>query len=271
VRLPDTRVMLIDGGVGKPDMGRIVIAPFLWSRGIKNIDYLVLSHAHPDHFGGLKYIINNFSIGEVWTNSFITSDEISILTGAEKESFTHRVLSKGDMLEGEDYKITVLHPYSSFFAGSPRGEFSNENSRSLVLKIDMEKNSILFTGDIEEEAEESLLYSAGWLRSDILKMPHHGGRTSSSIRFINAVKPRIAVVSAGKNNPFHHPHASTLQRYKEAGVQIFRTDRNGAITVRFIDGRYSTSKYYDNELLPVTHWRDEIRNLRLLFAIQQVA
>ena len=266
VQLPGNEVMLIDGGVQRPDIGRMVIAPFLMSKGIKDIDYMVQSHAHPDHYGGLGYIMDNFNVREVWTNGNFMTGEKSFLHRAEKNWVKHRILRRGDMLENVNYKITVLHPCQSFYADSPRGEFSDENSSSLVLKIEAENTSILFTGDIEEEAEQDMLYLDTWLKSDILKVPHHGGRTSSSADFIQAVRPKVAVVSAGKNNPFHHPHKTTVQRYKKAGVNLFRTDMNGAITITSVDDSLHLSTWQDGKLKKVYNVFDEIINLRLLFS-----
>ena len=135
----------------------------------------------------------------------------------------------------------------------------------LVLKIEAENTAILFTGDIEEEAEDDLLYLDEWLISNIMKMPHHGGRTSSSAAFIQAVSPEVAVVSAGMNNPFHHPHQTSIQRYAEAGVQVYRTDRDGAVTLHIKNGRYRINTFIDSQLIPVKTWKDELRNVKLLF------
>jgi competence protein ComEC len=135
-----------------------------------------------------------------------------------------------------------------------------------VFKIEAENSSLLFTGDIEEEAEHDLLYLDEWLKSDIIKVPHHGGKTSSSVEFINAVNPQIAVVSAGKNNPFHHPHKKTLERYKKAGAELFRTDMDGAITITSVDDSFQISTWQDGRIKKVYSMFDEVRNLRLLFS-----
>ncbi len=265
LKLPGDDVMIIDGGMNKPDMGRRVIAPFLRSRAIDTVDYLVVSHAHPDHFGGFRYILEHFQVREIWTNGDTIALKPQILNISEKQKVRHRVLKRGDMLGTDRYTITILHPYQSFYADSPRGVFSNENSSSLVLNVEAEDISILFTGDIEEEAEENILYADIWLKSDIMKIPHHGGRTSSSSAFIKSVQPQVAVVSAGRNNPFHHPHTSAMQRYRDEGVNIFRTDRDGAVSVKIKNGRYEVTTYQDSTLVPVRHWKDEMRNVRLLF------
>ncbi|MEK7238412.1 MAG: ComEC/Rec2 family competence protein, partial [Nitrospirota bacterium] len=231
VELPDKRVMLIDGGTHDPDMGRRVIAPYLWSKGIKNIDYLVLSHPHPDHYGGLIYIMDNFKIGEAWLNGRVTYDAEKFFQKLQEKKIPYRALKRGDILEAREYRIYVFHPYDEFYADSPRGEFSNINNDSLVLKIESGDAKALFTGDIEAEAEGDLAHLGKWLKSDVLKVPHHGGRTSSSEGLLKAVNPQIAVVSAGKNNPFNHPHEETIEGYRNAGVRLFRTDIDGAVTI----------------------------------------
>ena len=265
VELPGKKIMLIDGGSSDPDMGRMVIAPFLWGKGIRAIDYMVISHPHPDHFGGLAYLLGHFDVKEIWANGRTTPELSAFIQEAAEKRIPYRTLRRGDMLEAKRYRITVLHPYDEFRTWSPRGEFSDENSGSLVLKLESEGRSFLFPGDIEQEAEENILHLGPWIKSDIIKIPHHGGRTSSSREFIEAVGPRIAVASVGKNNPFGHPHNETVSRYEDAHVRMFRTDMDGAVVIRALKGHYDIGTYKDFMVQKVHHWRDETGNLRLLF------
>ncbi|MBI4843999.1 MAG: DNA internalization-related competence protein ComEC/Rec2 [Nitrospirae bacterium] len=261
VRLPDGKVMVIDGGTPSPDAGRNIVAPYLWSQGIRKIDYLVLSHPHPDHYGGLSYILQNFRIGGIWTNK----NGAEFFDAAKGLKTAVRRLKRGGLLEAEGYKIYALHPYDEFHAGSPRGSFSDENSDSLVLKVETDNGSVLFTGDIEAEAENDLIHLGAMLKSDIIKVPHHGGRTSSSPAFIKAVGPKLAVVSAGRDNPFKHPHYETVERYRHAGTGFYRTDRDGAVIIRVKPDRLKAETFSDSEFIKVRNWEDELRNLRLLF------
>ncbi|MEK6528467.1 MAG: ComEC/Rec2 family competence protein [Nitrospirota bacterium] len=265
VQLPDKKAMLIDGGMNDPDMGRRVVAPYLWSKGIRHIDYLVLSHPHPDHYGGLIYVVNNFKIGEIWLNGRMISGAEDFFQKMQEKKIPYQILKRGDVLKAEKYEIFVFHPYKEFHAFSTRGGFSEQNSSSLVLKIVSGDASVLFPGDIEAEAEDNLVYLGNRLRSDIIKVPHHGGRTSSSSGFLNAVSPQIAVASAGRDNPFNHPHPETVQRYEYAGIRFFRTDKDGAVTITSTGNSYEIQTYEDSIFEKVSGISGEIRNLKLLF------
>ncbi len=256
LELPDKKIMLVDGGKDRTDMGRRVVAPYLWSKGIKRIDFMVLSHPHPDHFGGLMYIMDNFKVKEILLNGRTGTEAGDFFRKLKERKIPVRVLKRGDLLETEDYRIYVLHPYDEFHV--------NENNDSLVLKIDSGSMSVLFTGDIDEKAEENLIHLGGWLKSDILKVPHHGGRTSSSREFIEAVSPETAIVSVGKNNIYNHPHKETIERYRDTGVNVFRTDRDGAVTITSKNNSYEVKTYWDSRFKKVQSLKDEFRNLRLL-------
>lgn len=264
IELPDGKVMLIDGGSDVNDSGRRVIAPYLWSKGIRDIDIVVLTHAHPDHYGGLIYILDNFNIKRIWLNGRFVKGSETFFDKLTKKSMTTRIVKRGDSFKGDGYQITILHPYDIFSADSQRGAFSNENDDSIVLKIERNDFSVLFTGDIEMEAEDDLIHLGSWLRSRIIKVPHHGGRTSSSEDFIRLVNPEIAIISVGKYNIYNHPHPETLDRYLSRGIRIYRTDDDGAVTIILNDNRYSIMTYEDSRFKRIGNIYDEFRNLRLL-------
>lgn len=265
VELPDGKVMLVDGSTMEPDMGRMVIAPYLWSKGITRVDYMVMSHPHPDHYGGLVYVLDHFDVGEIWFNGMISDDAGVLFERAAQRKVPYKILKRGDVLEASRYMIYAFHPYDEFYAGSSAEEYTTRNSDSLVLKIESEDASLLFTGDIEHEAEEDILYLGSILKSDIIKVPHHGARTSSSEGFINAVAPEIAVISVGRGNSFGHPHKHTLERYEGARAKVFRTDVSGAVTITGHRRSYEIRTYEDSVFKKVETRQDEMRNLRLLF------
>jgi competence protein ComEC len=120
--------------------------------------------------------------------------------------------------------------------GSPRGAFSDENNNSLVLRISYGAVRFLFPGDIEAEAENRILARRAYLASEVIKVPHHGGRTSSSARFIRAVRPTYAIATAGAFNPFGHPSPEVVKRYEAMGARVLQTSRDGAITM-ITDGK----------------------------------
>ena len=214
--------------------------------------------------GGLKYILNNFEVGEIWISGRLVAGSGDFFEIVNEKKMKYKTLQRGDVLKTELYRVSVLHPYDGFYSDSSRGEHSNQNNDSLVLKIETDNASVLFTGDIEQETEEDLLYLGKWLDSDILKVPHHGSRTSSTQGFISAVSPKIAVISAGRHNPFKHPHKNILDRYYSGDIQLFRTDIHGAVTIETRKDSLSVNTDEDRRLRKVFGWRDELRNLQLL-------
>jgi competence protein ComEC len=264
VETPDREVILIDGGRDGSDAGRRVIAPYLWAKGIGSIDYVILSHPHSDHYGGLLHILDHFDTGEVWHNGRVLPEAEVFFTRVVEKGIPLRILRRGDVVEARGYRITALHPYDGYYSGSHGSEVSDQNSDSLVLKVESGDLSVLFTGDIELEAEEDMMHLEGWIRSDIIKVPHHGGRSSSSVIFIEAVDPDVAVISAGKSNSFGHPHEETLRRYKQYGVRTYRTDLDGAVTILKAGKGYDVKTSRDFEFQRVKSWQDELRNLKLL-------
>jgi competence protein ComEC len=241
IRFPRGSAMLIDGGGSYRDdfdVGERVVAPFLWHRGIRRVDYVVATHPHPDHAKGLGFILRDFRVRQFWDNG----DQPAVpwydqLRQAAVDQRVYRDIV-GDGLTTmaiDGVQLELLHPPPTFQPQMKRrgsGEDAGENNRSLVLKLTYGTFSVLFTGDIEQEAECFLLRSGHDLRATILKVPHHGSRTSSSIAFVRAVNPRLAVISVPRDSRFGHPHPEVLDRYTTSGAHIFRTDTHGAIAVR---------------------------------------
>jgi competence protein ComEC len=253
VELPDKRTLVIDTGRKGFQTGG-----FLKYRGIKNIDAIALSHGQSDHAGGIFYLLRNFNIQEIWDNGRL------IYPQGFMENIKKKKLQRGDVIEGSGYRITVLHPYDGFYTMHSRD--SDENNDSIVLSIQGNKNSFLFAGDIEEEAEEDLSYLGEYLKSNVLKVPHHGSRTSSSQVFVSAVSPDIAVISVGRKNPYNHPHDEALDMLD--GVKIFRTDKEGAIGIKELPGgRLEIKTWKDLQFTEAKTVRDELMNFKKLFLV----
>ncbi|HLB05332.1 MAG TPA: DNA internalization-related competence protein ComEC/Rec2, partial [Thermodesulfobacteriota bacterium] len=231
IEFPGGKRMLIDGG-GFPDsdidVGEMIIAPFLWHERIREIDYLVLSHPNSDHYGGLPFILRNFNVGEVWESGVEEgSDGYAEFKRAVREgALRYKAVGDGEDISVNGVIINVLNPPRGYM---PKGDRAANNG-SLVLKVSYGDTSFLFTGDIEKEAEYALLSKGDELKSTILKVPHHGSLTSSTVEFLNKVRPGKAVFSVGYNNRFGFPKEAVLKRYEYLGTDIYRTDRDGAIT-----------------------------------------
>jgi competence protein ComEC len=222
--------MLVDGG-GVPDdsfdIGENVVSPFLWSKGIKKIDYLVLTHAHPDHMNGLKAVARNFKIGQYW-EAFSPPQSLpyeELKNNLGPSVLKERVFRDAKHQEGE-VKIEVLHPEEE----TPF-VLEASNDKSLVLRLSLGETSFLLTADIGLEAEREIIEKNLDVQSQVLKSPHHGSKSSSSEAFLERVRSQIVVVTAGRGNLYGVPHQEVLDRYKNMGARILRTDEEGAVEI----------------------------------------
>lgn len=251
VELPNGFRFLIDGGgfVGSPtDPGVRVIVPFLEQRRISSLSAVVLSHPHPDHFTGLASVSSRIPTGVLWDTGQGEREGVGgmyaqLLSNVRQQGA--RVL-RPEVLCGtqtiEKVRITVLAPCPA--ASSDR----NPNDNSLVIRFDYGNRSFLFMGDAEREEEGELLHlPADQLHADVIKLGHHGSRTSSSPPFLNRVEPRIAVISSGVRNRFGHPHPTTIHELEARNIRILRTDRDGAITIESDGETITTRRAVDRE------------------------
>ncbi|HTZ18048.1 MAG TPA: DNA internalization-related competence protein ComEC/Rec2 [Dissulfurispiraceae bacterium] len=251
--LPDGRVMVVDTG-----KNGFQVANFLKFRGHRKIDLLVLTHGHPDHCGGLVLLLDKFQIGEIWDNDLIPYS--SPLPG----TVPRRAVARGDYFNGGAYAITVFHPYKGFYTSLPEGQ--EDNDYSVVMKIAGRKCSFLFTGDVSQEAEEDLAHLASSLKSTVLKVPHHGGRTSTAEAFLHYVSPDIAVISSGRKNIYGHPHPDTLAVYSNS--RVYRTDLDGAISIEEIaDGTLDIKTWRQAMITETQSAEDEYSNIKRLFLV----
>lgn len=239
---PHGATMLVDGGgeLGNfhsggmragIDVGEDVVSPYLWSRGIKRIDVVALTHAHEDHLGGLPAIFENFHVGQFWVGRDIRSAEYrNVLAAARAHGVLIRHLKQGDSFSEDGVTGDVLWP-DNLSEGK-----SAENDDSLVLRLTDGAESLLLTGDIERPSERSILAEDQTVTANFLKVAHHGSKTSTTEPFLDAAHPAFAAISAGRDNIFGHPSPEVVERLEAAGVRVYRTDRDGAITAS-TDGR----------------------------------
>lgn len=236
--LPGGKNILIDGGGTYEnifDIGKYVIAPFLWHERIKEIDIVILTHPHPDHLNGLITILSNFDVKEVWTNGekgdFETYQDFMQII--KEKNITHRLVSEqynDTIINGTI--LSVFNPVKPIDLKSDLArKYDRTNNDSLVVKLTFGKVSFLLPGDISGPSENRLVKSSHDIKSRIMLVPHHGGFTSSTMPFLDKVQPEFAIVSCGFDNVFNDPHPDVLQRFSRLGTRILRTDINGAISV----------------------------------------
>ena len=238
VVFPDGRRMVIDGGGvlqfgparkrrSNLDTGEDVVSPYLWSRGIQSIDILVATHAHADHTGGLLAILDNFHPREIWVGA---NPPAALVERAAQRHLPVLSRHAGPAFEYGGARVAILSPPEDYFSEKPG------NNDSLAFRIDYGANSFLLTGDLEAPMERRLLADGRVAHADVLKVGHHGSKTSSTPEFLAAVSPSFAIISDGFENSFGHPHRDVLARLSDGHAAILRTDHDGLVTVRS-DGR----------------------------------
>ena len=226
--------ILIDGGGNVTnknyDIGENILLPYLLDRGITKIDYLFVSHFDFDHVGGLYEIIDKLNVDNIIIpkNKNISEEEKEFTKKAKEKHIKICRLCQNDKIYiDKNTKIDILSPLNEEI------EENYINNNCLVFKFTYNNFSMLFTGDIEEIAEKEILknVSKNILKSDILKIPHHGSKTSSTDKFLECVNPKIALIGVGKNN-FGHPSEEVIERLKSKNIKVYRTDLNGEIEIR---------------------------------------
>ena len=235
LRFPRGATLLVDaGGVAGPpgrslfDIGDRVVAPPLRVAGVRRLDYLVLTHGDPDHIGGAGAIVREFEPREIWEGIPVPRFEpLTLLrTGAQAIGLRWANVRTGDRITIDGVDVAVHHPGP---ADWERQRVRNDDS--VVLEVRWRDVSVVLTGDIGKAIERGLPARMQPVPLRIVKIPHHGSLTSSTSDFVRALAPRVAVVSAGRANHFGHPVPEVLERYRQAGAELFRTDRDGAVTI----------------------------------------
>jgi len=256
VTFPDRKHMLVDGG-GIPvfgrqtrsqlDMGEDVVAPYLWTRSIRNIDVIALTHAHEDHVGGLPALVEDFHPKEIWTGATPESPTLDLVRRKAARIGAKIVpLSAGRIIAIGGAQIDVLAPPSDYVPSD-----TPKNNDSLVLRLRYGRHAFLLSGDVERPIERRMLEDNELSPVDVLKVAHHGSKTSSTEPFLDATRPQFAIISVGTDNSYGHPNRDVIERLEEHHAAVFRTDRDGLITVRS-DGR--------RLWLDLNRWHDRWQN-----------
>ncbi|MEW6324154.1 MAG: DNA internalization-related competence protein ComEC/Rec2, partial [Nitrospirota bacterium] len=235
IQFPDGQVMIIDGGprYGDYDTGRAVVAPYLWDQWRRRINYLVATHPQADHIGAQASLLEQFSIDEVWHNG---TSKAGLIAEQWREALAASgariqiIRAATEPIRIGDAEIDLLHPSAAFADHVSTRTSAVENDLALVLRLRYGEHQFLFTGDIERGAERALAReSADRVGATVLKVAHHGSRTSSTPEFLAAVRPRQAVVSVGARNPYRHPAPDVVARHEELGIDLLRTDQDGQV------------------------------------------
>ena len=217
----DGQFMLYDGG--NVDDGSLVVS-YLQQQGVEELQYVFCSHAHEDHVGGLAAALAYFPAHHVYApvTEADTQCFLDFVKYTQQQGLSVEVPAAGTVWQLGSATITQLGPVA---------QYSDTNDTSLVLRLDYGSTSFLLTGDMEADAERDLVNTGANLKADVLQVGHHGSSTSTSYIFLNSVLPEMGVISCGVNNKYGHPHEETLSILRDAGVDVYRTDLLGTITI----------------------------------------
>lgn len=230
---------LVDTG-DVPARERLVA--FLKNQGVTVIDNLIITHPHSDHIGGAEAVFGNFSVKRVYDGGATTTTAIyrNYLSTIKKKNIAYEKVAAPSQLDiGGGAVLKIFGPDKTPFAGTE----SDLNNNSVVSKLVYGEFAMLLTGDAEKEAEGKILSSYGSeLKSAVLKAGHHGSSTSSTEAFLKAVNPAAVIISVGANNEYHHPHPSTIKKYNNMQLKVFKTSTDGTVTVTSDGKTYNISK-----------------------------
>lgn len=238
IQTPNGKTFLIDCGQKfeitkngkniKFDAGEKYITPYLRHLGINKIDTLILTHPDSDHIGGCKYVLENFEVNEVWDSGQTDDSTLyqELMETILKNQIDLKIVTRGNNYNENNLVIEVINDTKSNFLKS----YNNNNA--IVLKMIHGKKSFLFTADIEKESEKKLIEDNIDLKSNVLKVSHHGSKTSSTEEFLEKVKPEISIISVGEKNIYRHPSKSVIQRLESFNTKVYRTDKDGGIVIK---------------------------------------
>jgi len=279
IELPDGQTILIDGGpaYSRLDMGRAVIGPALWNKGIRRLDHVIATHPQWDHVGGFPWVLRTFDVGQYWSNG-ITREEVfyqRLQSVLQQRGIRASIAAEGqEVLRPGPCSMKVLNPpviSHSFMTASPSvsgGSFLN--NQSVVTRLECGSHSFLLTADAEHEALELMAKHSNGVSAKVVKIPHHGAKSSLNLHWVDLLKAESFVVSVGNQNRYGHPAPEVVQAYRQKNSPIYQTDRDGAVwfTASYGDRGLTTQTAREKELVPVSFgtgvWMGEYMNWRRL-------
>ena len=223
INIKDGPKILIDAG---PKSGEDAVLNFLNEKDIKKIDYVIATHPHEDHIGGMTEVLKSFEVGTFYMPEVATTSKTfdNMLDAVKNNGCNAKYAKQGEnIIDLQDVKLTVLAPVSE--------TYEDLNNYSVILKLTYKNSSFLFTGDAEKLAEYDVLNSNADIRADILKVAHHGSSTSSGEDFLRKVAPRVGIISCGFDNSYGHPHKETIDTFNKLIIEYFLTNGKGNILV----------------------------------------
>ena len=238
ITTPSNRHLLIDAGDAPDksdkfskgsDSGKDIIVPYLHHIGVSHLDALIITHADKDHFGGSLSLIKTFPVKEIWTTSCSRKETKTLwkqlLAEANRRDIPIRDIQRGFIWKEKFFELWSLHPDTT--------RCTDENTQSITLRAKGLGHSAILTGDLTVAGEKEILKSGSYLKSDVLKLGHHGSKTSSSRSFLTEVQPELAIISSGKRNRFKHPHKQVVRRLDSLKIPYLNTAEKGTINITF--------------------------------------
>lgn len=282
IELPNGQTLLVDGGRAfeRWNFGRMVVGPFLWDRGIRRLDHVIATHPQIDHVGGLEWVVEKFQVDHFWSNGVPRDNRFyqDLRRRVRQAGLTEQVAARGvDIVRDEQCRVAVLHPPPVSNGDRPHAIQTRDgtelNNLSVVMEIRCGKHAVLLTADVESDALTAFMSREGTAQAEVVKIPHHGAVSSYHPGWIANLQAKVAVVSAGPHNPYSHPVPRVLEAYERKGMNVFRTDRDGAVWVqaRPSSPAFEVHTTAEQKLVPVTIGKSllpvEIQNWKRLWRL----